>query len=212
MDAERRQRQEEQANTWTHLVGLVCSVIGSILLLTKVLPTYDWRSLLGVLTYASSLMLMFTTSTLMHSLPEGEKKERYIKYDHMAIYLCIAGTYTPFLMITVQTEHSMLLLAGIWVCAGIGVLWKYYFTGRYVIWSTLIYLLLGWSALWVWGPLQDSLTGAGLVWLLAGGAAYSIGTIFFLWRKLMHHHAIWHVFVILGAACHYVCMWQYVFA
>lgn len=208
---DQREWREEKANTWSHAMGLACSIVGSLFLLLKVSGAIDWKTWLGVLSYTGSLVLMFTTSTLMHALPSGEKKERYIKYDHMAIYICIAGTYTPFLLLNMNTANSLVLLLAIWIAACIGVVWKYYYTGRYVILSTCIYLFLGWSAVFVWEPLQDSLTGAGLGWLLAGGAAYSIGTIFFLWKKIMYHHAIWHVFVMLGAACHYVCIWNYVF-
>ncbi|WP_028545123.1 PAQR family membrane homeostasis protein TrhA [Paenibacillus taiwanensis] len=206
-----RAQREEWANTWTHGWGLVLSIVASIALFIKVGSSGTAGQLVGAFAYTFSLMLMFTTSCLMHRLPEGTKKERYIMYDHMAIYICIAGTYTPFLLLKIGTFASAALLIAIWIVTIAGVVWKRYYTGRFILLSTLIYLVMGWSVVFIWDHLAVALSIEGVRWLLSGGIAYTIGIIFFLWRALVYHHAIWHVLIVIGAACHYVCMWKYVF-
>jgi hemolysin III len=137
-------------------------------------------------------------------------KEILRKFDHAAIFLLIAGTYTPFVLVTLRGPWGWSLFGVVWGLAIAGVALKFWFAGRFRLVSTIIYLAMGWLVLIALKPLTAALPRAGLLWLVAGGLCYSLGAVFYLWKRLSYHHAVWHLFVLAGGACHWVAIFRYV--
>ena len=167
----------------------------------------SWH-LLGSIIYGATLVTMFTTSMIMHSLPDGERKKRFTMYDHMSIYAFIAGSYTPFLLVAMRGETRWQIFGLIWGTAVAGIIYKRFYTGRYMWISTVGYLVMGWFVATLWDDLYAVLDAAGLYLLLGGGVCYTAGIVFFVWERLPYHHAIWHVFVLAGAALHFGCVYK----
>lgn len=199
--------KEEQLNVITHGYGALISVLAFILLLYVAIQQGGVWHIMGTAIYGCSLMLMFTISTIMHALPPGKTKKRFVMYDHMSIYIFIAGTYTPFLLIAMRNTTGYAVLALIWILASVGILYKRTFTGRHMWFSTITYLMMGWGVAFLWNDLYVVLGPTGLWLLLTGGITYTVGILFFVWEKLRYHHGIWHIFVLAGAALHYGCIY-----
>ena len=144
-------------------------------------------------------------STLYHAIPHAGAKARLKVFDHCAIYLLIAGTYTPFTLIGLRGETGWLLFGTIWTLAVAGIVFKLFYTGRFKLASTLIYVAMGWIVIFAIGPMIERLDGWTLGWLFAGGVAYTLGTVFYLSRR-RYSHAVWHGFVIAGSVCHFVAV------
>ena len=153
--------------------------------------------------YSGTLILLFVISTLYHSFRSPRVKYVFEILDHSAIFLLIAGTYTPFMLVTLRGAWGWSLFGVVWGLAAAGITFKAFFTGRFKLASTLIYLGMSWMIIVAIKPLIAALPMGGLYLLLLGGAFYSFGAIFYLWKKLQHHHAIWHIFVLAGSVCHY---------
>lgn len=164
--------------------------------------------------FGAALVLMYTASTLFHSIPLAAPKHVLRVADHCLIYVLIAGTYTPFTLVTLRASPYAAwgwgLFGFTWGLAAVGIGFKLFFTGRYDFISTLIYLLMGWCGLAAIAPMLHTLATGGLWWLLAGGLCYSVGVIFYAWEKLRYHHAIWHLFVLAGSTCHFFAVLLYV--
>lgn len=160
--------------------------------------------------YGATLVLLFSASTLYHSLPWPRVKRTLKILDHSAIYLLIAGTYTPFLLGPLKGPWGWSLFGVIWGLALGGVAFKLFFAGRFKLLSTLIYIGLGWIVVVAIRPLWHSLPLGGLLWLVAGGVFYTVGTVFYLGRRIPYNHAIWHVFVLAGSLCHFFSVLLYV--
>ncbi|WP_141735581.1 PAQR family membrane homeostasis protein TrhA [Oligoflexus tunisiensis] len=193
---------EEYWNTISHGFGLVFSIFGFILLFTwHPQPiTWDKGFILGV--FGLSLIALYLASTLYHAAKQPERK-RWLKYcDHAAIFLLIAGTYTPFCLIGRDGQGQWLALT-VWIMAVTGIVAKFFLVGRFRFVSTLMYLFMGWVVIFYIDFLK-TLPEGELTWLVAGGVSYSVGTIFYLWRSLPFSHAIWHLFVLGGSVCHYL--------
>lgn len=203
--------REERANRWSHGLGLGLAVVGGICLLLK-----GWdQGLLARISYGlygGSLLLLFLASTLYHSMGDGPWRHRCKIFDHCAIYLLIAGTYTPFLLVALDTPLARGLMALIWGLALAGVLFKLVFIHRFKRLSLVTYLLLGWLSLLVVYQLYLSLAAGGLALLGLGGLIYSLGVIFYANRRIPYNHAIWHLFVLGGSACHFGAIYGYVVA
>lgn len=194
---------EEWANFLTHGFGLLISIAGVIFLIDAALVSGDPWVTCGCLIYGITLVLMYGSSTLYHGCTTHELK-RYLRIlDHICIYLLIAGSYTPLLFGPLREEVGLPLCFIIWGFAAIGIILKVFFTGRFVIMSTALYLFMGWLAIIIFDPLINTLSDLALMWLLAGGLFYTFGVAFFLWERLPYNHSIWHVFVIGGSLCHY---------
>lgn len=198
--------KEEQMNVLTHGYGILLSILAVILLQYVAWKEADLWDIAGATVYGITLIMMFTISTIMHALPEGSRKQRFVMYDHMSIYVFIAGSYSPFLIVSMREQHGLLLLGAIWLIALAGICYKRYYTGRYMWLSTLGYLAMGWLVTLLWSDLSIALGDVGLYMLLAGGLCYTAGIVFFVWERLPYHHAVWHVFVLAGAALHYGCV------
>ena len=160
--------------------------------------------------YGATLVLVYATSTAYHAAQRPRLKRLFRILDHAAIYLLIAGTYTPVTLISLRGPWGWTLLSLVWVLAVGGCLFKLFFVGRYPALSTTLYLVMGWLVVVAIGPVVESVPAVGLAWLLAGGLSYTVGVVFFTWERVPYNHAVWHLFVIAGSACHYVAMLLYV--
>jgi hemolysin III len=153
--------------------------------------------------YGSTLICLYTASTLYHGIRSRRLKRVFKICDHSAIYLLIAGTYTPFLLVNLRGSWGWSLFAVIWGLAMAGILFKVWFVEYFSVFSTAVYLLMGWLALVAVKPMLLSVPHSGLLWLLAGGVLYTVGVVFYAWKKVPYNHAIWHGFVLAGSTCHY---------
>ncbi len=200
----------ERMNSITHLLGVVLAVVGLIFLVARAALTGDPWKIVSCSIYGGTLVTLYTSSTLYHSI-KGASKKVFQKLDHSAIYLLIAGSYTPFTLVTLHGPWGWSLFAVVWGLAVIGILQDLLFAKRRGILSVMIYLLMGWIAMVAIRPLSRALPGAGMTLLVAGGLFYTIGVIFYaLDKKLAHSHGIFHLFVLAGSACHYFTIYLYV--
>lgn len=168
-----------------------------------------WRVVASSI-YGASLIALFLTSTLYHGLHTSSHRALFKLLDHCAIYLLIAGTSTPFLIVAMGTATAWWLFAGMWALAAAGILSKLWHGHRYPRLSLASYLLMGWLMVIVTPQLSDAIGAEGITWLVAGGLSYSIGAIFYVAKKMYFHHVIWHAFVLVGAACHFLAVVWYV--
>lgn len=195
---------EERWNSLSHGVGFALSLGGGAALIALAAGHGGWR-LAGAIVFAASLTLLYLASTLYHAVPHPAAKRRLKVFDHCAIYLLIAGTYTPFTLTVLREHGGWWLFGAIWTLAVAGIVFKLFHTGRFKRLSTLVYLGMGWMVLAAAKPFLQQVPAGIIAWLLAGGAAYSLGTIFYLSRR-RHAHAVWHGFVLTGSGCHYVAV------
>ncbi|CAH6861868.1 hemolysin-III family protein YqfA [Vibrio chagasii] len=202
---------EERANAITHGLGVVLGVVGLILLLIRAFDHQaDTLTIASMAVYGSSIILLFLASTLYHSITT-EKTKRLLKtLDHCAIYLLIAGSYTPFLLVSLRTPLAMWLMAVIWGIALVGIIMKIAFVYRFKRLSLVTYLAMGWLSLIVVYQLAMNIEMGGLVLLALGGVIYSLGVIFYVAKRIPYNHAIWHLFVLAGCACHFFAIYLYV--
>ncbi|AIQ19035.1 MULTISPECIES: PAQR family membrane homeostasis protein TrhA [unclassified Paenibacillus] len=202
-------RREEVANAITHGIGTVLSVAALVLLVVFAsLKGTAWH-VVSFSIYGTTMLLLYLNSTLVHSLREGKAKDLFEFFDHSSIYLFIAGTYTPFLLVAIRGTLGWSLFGIIWGVAFFGVLFKAYFVKRFLFMSTVFYIAMGWLIVIAWNPLSAVVAGGGMTLLMAGGILYTLGTIFYVWRGFPYHHAIWHVFVLAGSVTHFFAVLIY---
>lgn len=196
----------ERFNSITHGVGAVAAVLSGVLLVVVAARSGDAWKIVSFSIYAAMLLLLYLTSTLYHSM-HGATKDMLRKMDHCAIYLLIAGTYTPFTLVTLRGTVGWTLFGVVWSLALLGIAQEIWDARRGRVLSLVIYLLMGWLAVACIGPLVDALGRAGFAWLVAGGLLYTAGIAFYATdHKLRHGHGIWHLFVLAGSACHYLAV------
>src|SRR5215212_1324584 len=201
----------ELFNSITHLVGTVLAIIGTAVLVTTAVATgQSARSIAALSIYGAMMVVLYLSSTLYHSL-KGPAKKVFHVFDHCAIYLLIAGTYTPFTLVTLRGAWGWTLFAIIWALAAAGVAKDVFLHGRYRAVSVVLYVLMGWMIVIAFGPLRAALPSAGVAWLFAGGIIYTLRIAFFaMSKRVMHAHGVWHLFVIGGSICHYIAVLGYV--
>ncbi|MBU9850102.1 MULTISPECIES: hemolysin III family protein [Rahnella] len=202
---------EEIANSLSHGVGLVFGIVGLVLLLVQ--ATGDNASAMAITSYSlygGSMILLYLASTLYHAIPHQKAKYWLKKLDHCAIYLLIAGTYTPFLLIGLNSPLAKGLMAVIWGLALFGVIFKLAFAHRFEVLSLVTYLTMGWLSLIVIYQLATKLSLGGVILLALGGVIYTLGVIFYASKRFRFGHAIWHGFVLGGSACHFLAIYFYV--
>jgi hemolysin III len=204
-DAGEDHAREELASALTHGLGAVIALAGASVLVTFAALFGNGWQLASAIVFGVCLLLLYVTSTLYHAIPYPMAKVRLRVLDHCAIYLLIAGTYTPFTLVGLRGTLGWILFGAVWTLAALGIVFKLFFTGRFRGVSTVLYLAMGWLILLAIKPARALLDHWTLGWLLAGGVAYSVGTIFYH-RPMRYSHAIWHVFVIAGSVCHYVAV------
>jgi hemolysin III len=201
---------EEIANAITHGAGLVASLIALPVLIWSASQSHDGARIAGVTIFGVTLCLLYTASTLYHSFPPGRTKRVFRVLDHGAIYLLIAGTYTPFALGALRGPWGWSLLAIAWTLAVAGVLLKATVGFKYERLSTVIYVAMGWMAIVAIKPMLQHVPRAGLVWLVAGGLCYTGGVVFYATdRRLWYGHAVWHLFVAAGSLCHFFAVLGY---
>ncbi len=206
---ELQSHKEERLNVLTHGLGFLLSLLGLGLLLTATKDQGPGVRMVCWL-YGLSLVQLFGVSTFYHACPSVQLKKKARILDHCAIYILIAGSYTPFMAITLNDWRGWAVLGAVWTLAILGVRYKLTSDSPFGAGSLVLYLCMGWLILLVWQPLVASLTGWGLGWLVAGGVIYSLGVPFYAWTSLKYSHSIWHLFVLAGAACQYVSVLFYV--
>lgn len=201
--------REEAANVATHAAGLLASIVGVVVLVYLGVLRDEALHVASAGVYGATLVALYAASTLYHAFRRPGVKRVLRVLDHCAIYLLIAGTYTPFVLVGLGGRLGWTLFGVVWAMAAAGIVFKIFATGRFAVVSTAAYVAMGWLGVVALGPLIRSLSGAALVWLLAGGIAYTAGT-FFYHRRLPYAHALWHIFVLLGSVCHFVAIGMYV--
>ncbi|WP_176467391.1 PAQR family membrane homeostasis protein TrhA [Vibrio cholerae] len=203
--------KEEVVNAISHGVGLILGIVGLVLLLVKAVDQQaDALTITSMSIYGGSMIALFLASTLYHAIPYQRAKRWLKTFDHCAIYLLIAGSYTPFLLVSLRTPLAVGLMIVIWSLALIGILMKIAFVYRFKKLSLVTYLTMGWLSLIVIYQLAIHLEVGGLTLLAAGGLIYSLGVIFYVAKRIPYNHAIWHAFVLAGCACHFLAIYLYV--
>ena len=217
MATRQQTRGEEIANTVTHVVG---SHLGAAMLALVVWAgaasgtSVAWKVTSGAV-FGFSMILLYSVSSAYHAVTGAKAKAVLHVMDHSAIFFLIAGSYTPFCLVTLRPEHPALAwtIFGLeWGATVVGILFKVWTTGRFRYVSTAAYVVMGWAALLAIAPLVRSLSGLGTMWLSVGGGLYTLGCVFYLWKSLPYAHMVWHLFVLAGTICHFFCIFWYVMA
>lgn len=202
----------EKFNSISHLVGAVLALVGLGALLSLGIHEQNGRMIASFSVFGFTLVLLYTMSTLYHSFPMPDVKKVFQKLDHVSIYLLIAGTYTPYMAVSLWDREGPWMLVLIWTLAVIGLLLDLFIKRRIVALQIAIYLIMGWVVVVIFPSLSASVAYAGVVWLVAGGVAYTVGVIFFVLDelgRLQHAHGIWHLFVLLGSVSHFISVIGY---
>lgn len=207
--ARRQTPGEEIANSVSHGVGALLSVAAIPILVASAALRHDPWQVVGGAVFGAAALLLYLASTLYHALPGTRSKAVLERLDHAAIYLLIAGTYTPFALGALRGPWGWGLLAAIWGLALLGVVFKSVFGPRYPIVSTGVYLLMGWLVVVAYRPLVHSVAPAGIALLAAGGLCYTLGVVFYAWKRLRYGHLVWHLFVLGGTTCHFFAVLGY---
>lgn len=203
-------RGEEIANSITHGIGAILSIAALVfLVIVSMVYGNPWH-IISYTVFGGTMLFLYISSTLVHSLREGKAKDVFEILDHSAIYFFIAGTYTPYLLLIVKGWEGWTIFGIVWGFAILGTIFKCFFVKKYLFTSTILYILMGWSMVIIWKPIIMNLNPVGLHLLVAGGIIYTFGSIFYLWRGFKYHHAIWHIFVMAGSACHFFGILLYV--
>lgn len=200
-------RKEEIANVITHGLGIVGSVIGLILLIEHGNEYGDQWYMAGCIIFGFSLVLMYISSTMYHLAHSERKKKRLRKLDHSAIYLLIAGTYTPFLLTGLRGSTGWIMFGIVWLFAVVGIIIKLATQIKSKWISAIIYLVMGWLAVFIAESMINNLPALSISYLALGGLFYTLGVVFYIWKNLPYHHAIWHLFVLGGSICHYLSVY-----
>jgi hemolysin III len=200
---------EESANSVTHGAGLLMSLLGLVVLVEIAAKRGDPWQIVGFIVFGTTLVMLYAASMLYHALCASRARRLFRILDHAAIYLLIAGTYTPFMLGALRGTWGWVLLGAVWGLAGIGITLKATGGLRFPRWSTAVYILMGWMVLVMLRPLLAHVATAGILWLLAGGLLYTAGVIFFAWTQLRYGHMVWHLFVLGGSICHFFAVLWY---
>ena len=202
--------REEVANAVTHGTGVLLSVAGLTAMVLLAAWTGDAWKVWSVVVFGVSMTLLYLCSTLYHAIPPGSVKKFFRKLDHSAIYLLIAGTYTPFLLVSLRGAWGWSLFGVIWGMAVVGCAFKAFFVGKWDKVSTAMYLLMGWTALVAIKPVIEAVPTGGIILMALGGLAYTVGVFFYIYDRIPYNHAIWHGFVMAGTAFHFFGVLFYV--
>jgi hemolysin III len=204
------ERKEEMLNVATHGLGVGLSIAALVLLVVYASLEGDVWHVVSFSIYGASLFFLYLASTSFHLSRKLTHRQWLNVADHAAIFLLIAGTYTPYSLVSLRGPWGWSIFGVVWGLAIVGMVLKIFYTGRFNLISTLIYVLLGWLILIAISPLVDTLPTGGLLWLLAGGISYTMGALFFLLQRIPFNHAIFHLFVLAGSVCHFVSVFWYI--
>lgn len=200
---------EEIANSVSHGIGLLAALVAFPVLVVAALHRGDQAGTVGAIVFATTMVLLYLASTLFHALPPNRAKRVFQILDHSAIYLLIAGTYTPFTLGVLRGAWGWTLFGLVWGLAVVGTVFKAFGGVRYTTFSTWVYLAMGWLVLIAIEPVLTLVPKWGLFWLVAGGLAYTAGTVFFMAERIRYFHFVWHLCVVAGTACHFFAVLWY---
>ncbi len=203
-------KTEEKLNVWSHGFGFLLSIFALILLVIKASTIQDRTYLISFIIYGSSMILLYAASTTYHYYQLPRIRKRLNILDHASIYILIAGTYTPFCLITLHGALGWWLFCINWGIALFGVILKIFYTGRFDKISTIAYVVMGWLVVFAIKPLYTNLPLEGLYWLLGGGLSYTLGAVLYSRPNLKFNHAIFHIFVLIGSICHFIAVYLFI--
>jgi hemolysin III len=203
-------KKEELANSITHGVGALLSISALVILIVYASLYGTVWHVVSFTIFGVTMFILYMSSTLLHSFPEGKAKDIFEIFDHSSIYFFIAGTYTPFLLVVIKGTLGWSLFGIVWGLAIAGTVFKCFFVKKYLFSSTALYVVMGWLIVFAWKPLVNNLSLEGMTYLAIGGALYTIGAIFYVWRGFKYHHAVWHLFVLAASVAHFYCVLFYV--
>lgn len=201
---------EEKINIVSHAIGFLLSIAALFLLVMHATSNGSTLHIVSFSIYGVSLIVLYASSTFYHSAKKPKLRNRLRVFDHASIYVLIAGTYTPYALITLNGELGWFLFSLSWGIASIGVVLKLFFTGKYKLISTLMYIFMGWMIVFFINPLIDALSSDGLIWLVVGGVSYTVGAVLYSIKKIQFNHAIFHVFVLVGSFSHFASVFFHV--
>ena len=201
---------EERINITSHAIGFILAIWALVYLVIKASIHGNAWHIVSFSIYGTSMMLLYAASTFYHMSKKPIVRKRLKVFDHAAIYLLIAGTYTPFTLVTLNGAMGWTLFGIAWGLAVVGIILKLFFTGRFTLISTLAYVIMGWLIVIAIKPLANNLPEGGLFWLIAGGISYTVGAALYAIHKLKFNHAIFHIFVLIGSICHFITVYFYV--
>lgn len=202
--------KEEIANSITHGIGLLLSIPALIMLVLNAVETANpWR-IVSFSIFGATMIILYLNSTLLHSITHEKVKDFFEILDHSSIYLLIAGTYTPFVLVAIRGGLGWTLFGLVWGLALIGIVFKCYYVKKYIVTSTILYVIMGWLIVMAIVPLYHAIGMTGFMLLVGGGLLYTVGSIFYVMQKIPYFHAIWHIFVLAGSALMYFCVYLYV--
>ena len=208
--AEKFSRGEEIANFVSHTVGAGLSILAFIILTIRASWVRDVGTIISFMAFGFGLIVLYTMSSIYHGLKPGTAKMVFEIFDHSAIYILIAASYTPFLYLVVNSPMNKVILTIQWIVCFLGILFKAFFTGKFKLFSTLLYLIMGWMIVFAWNDLINNINRVSLIYLVLGGVLYSFGTIFYSWKICKFNHMIWHIFVIMGSISHFFAVYYLV--
>ena len=201
---------EERLNIGSHIIGLILSVVGLVMLLIRAATQGGVPEVFSASVFGASLVALYGASTAYHRAVDPAMRKKLRVVDHAIIYILIAGTYTPFTLITLNGPVGWTIFGVSWLMAAIGITLKLFFTGRFHVLSTLMYILMGWMIMFAVKPLAHNLSTEGLFWLIAGGLFYTVGAVIYSIKMIPFNHAIFHLFVLAGSICHFISVYSYV--
>ena len=196
-------KEEEISNSITHGIGVILSIAALVILIVFASLYGNVWHVVSFTLFGATMLLLYTSSTLLHALKPGQAKDFFEIMDHSSIYFFIAGSYTPFLLVAVQNSTGWTLFAIVWGLAIGGTIFKSFFVKKFLFTSTLLYVVMGWLIVFVWNDLVADIHPTSLILLIIGGLLYTVGAIFYIWKLFKHHHAVWHVFVLSATVCHF---------
>jgi hemolysin III len=194
---------EEIANSITHGIGVLLSIAALVLLIIYSSENNNAWEMVTFIIYGVTMVLLYSSSTLLHSFPDGKAKNIFEIMDHSAIYFFIAGSYTPILLLVIKGTLGWTLLGVIWFLAIGGTIFKAFFVKKYIVLSTVLYVVMGWLIVFAWNPLIENLSKEAILLLVISGLLYTLGSIFYMWRGFKYHHAVWHLFVVAGSVIYF---------
>src|SRR5690625_4708171 len=200
---------EEIANAITHGIGAVLSIVGLIVLIVYASLYGSVWHIVSFTIFGSIMLILYMSSTMVHALPKGKAKDLFEIFDHSAIYLFIAGSYTPFTFLVIQGKLGWTMFGIVWGLAIVGTIFKAFFVKKFLFTSTILYIGMGWMVVLGWKQIVAGLPSNGLLLFVAGGIFYTVGAVFYMWRGFQYHHAVWHLFVMAGTASHFFCVLLY---
>jgi hemolysin III len=203
-------RKEEIGNSASHGVGVLLSIAALVILIVNASMEGSAIKIVSFTIYGVTMLLLYLASTLFHGFRDGKVKNLFEIFDHSAIYLYIAGTYTPILLCVIEGALGWTLFGVVWGIAIVGILFKVFFVKRFLYTSTLLYVLMGWIIVFAWRVLFHNMDMNGIVLLIIGGLVYTIGAVFYVWDKIPYHHMIWHFLVLLASVIHFFAILFYI--